>query len=354
MSVNNKLEDGETRPFDEAENEQPLFPNNNSVNSSFNKAKSRWITVEPVIFLAFIGNGTFSTIRSEYLQSRIAKDVYNYTYPTNSSCVIANTSDPDYITEQDIQADAANWSLYLSICGFLPLIFTAILIGKWSDYAGRKKALVLPLIGMLIQSTVYLIVIAVHLPMPVLFAGEFAYGLTGGSPLLVSISLAYIADITTMVQRTFRVVVVETSIVIPIGFAQLAIGYLIQASGFVPPFYLLLASQLTAIAYMGIPGLLYESIQSKHEGGRLSSRMVKLFHGITDLFAYNVDNRRWRLLLINAIFFPIIFVIYGYTSIITLYAIGQPFCWSSVLVGIYMAISLVLFSFSKYTLRLLC
>ena len=316
--------------------------------SDHDKARYRWITVEPVIFLAFIGSGTFSTIRSEYLQRRIATDVYNYTYPTNASCVISNRSDPDYLTEQNIQADTADWSLYLGVCSTLPLIFTGILFGKWSDYAGRKMALGLPLLGILIQSATYLLVIASHLPLPVLFAGEFAYGLTGGTPLLVSVSLAYIADITTLKERTFRVVIVQTCLITSIGVVQLAIGYLIEAEGFIAPFYLIPTAQLVALAYVLIPGILYESSQCKDKSGTLGSQMIKLFHGIIDLFTYNVENRRWRLLLINAIFFPIIVVVYGYISVITLYVIGPPFCWSSVLIGIFTAISLVLFSVCKY------
>ncbi len=355
MSVNNE----ETWLFDDGEETlrnnqiQDVSDEHPTVHPGHDKARSRWITVEPVIFLAFIGSGTFSTIRSEYLQRRIATDVYNYTYPTNASCVISNRSDPDYLTEQHIQADAADWSLYFGICSYLPLIFTGILFGKWSDYTGRKMALGLPLIGMLIQSATYMMVIAAHLPLPVLFAGEFAYGITGGTPLLVSISLAYIADVTTLKERTFRVVIVETSLIIPIGLAQLAIGYLIEAEGFIAPFYLLLTTQLVALAYVLIPGILYESVQCKDKSGTLGSQMIKLFQGIIDLFTYNIENRRWRLLLINAIFFPIIVVVYGYTSVITLYAIGQPFCWSSVLVGIFMATSLVLFSVCKYNFNIM-
>ncbi len=316
--------------------------------SYHDKARSRWITVEPVVFLALIGSGTFATVRSQYLQRRIASDVYNHTYETNASCAISNRTDPDYLTEQHIQADAADWSLYLSVCSYLPLIFTGILFGKRSDYAGRKMALRLPLIGMLIQSAAYLTVIAGHLPLPVLFAGEFAYGLTGGSPLLVSISFAYIADITSLKERTFRVVIVQTCLTTSIGIAQLATGYLIEAEGFIAPFYLFLTTQLVTLAYVLIPGILYESVQCKGKSGTLDSQMIKLFHGIMDLLTYNVENRRWRLWLINATFFPIIVVIYGYKLIITLYVIGQPFCWSSVFVGNFMAITMVMFSVGKY------
>ncbi len=316
--------------------------------SDHDKARSRWITVEPVVFLALIGSGTFQTIRSQYLQRRIATEVYNYTYATNASCLISNQTDPDYLRGQHIQADAADWSMYLVVCCTLPLIFTGILFGKWSDNAGRKMAIGLPLIGMLIQSSTYLTVIAAQLPLPVLFAGEFAFGVTGGNPLLVSVSLAYIADITTLKERTFRVVIVQTCLTTSMGVAQLAIGYLTEAGGFIAPFYLILTTQLVALAYVLIPGILYESVQCKGKSGTLGSQMIKLLHGIIDLFTYNEENRRWRLLLMNAIFFPIIVVVYGYKSIITLYAIGQPFCWSSVFVGNFMTTTMVLFSVGKY------
>ena len=328
----------------------PLIQVSLKHSSHVDKAKARWITVEPIIFLAFVGLGSFSTIRAEYLQKRIAKDVYNYTYPTNSngSCGITNTSDPDYVIQQKIQQDTANWSLYFSICSTLPLIFSSIIIGKWSDIKGRKVALLVPLFGMLVQSSVYLAVIYLNLSMPLLYIAEVVAGLTGGSPLLVSVSLAYIADITTIEQRTFRVVVVETCLIVSVGVAQLTIGYLIAAKGFDPPFYLLISCQIAAILYTILPKVLYESIELNSSGESFSSQMSKLFHGIFDLYKNNEDNRRWRLLLINAIFVPIIILIYGYTTTITLYLIGEPFCWSSVLVGIFSAVAIGIFSIGKY------
>ena len=332
----------------------PLIQISLTNSSHVDKAKTRWITVEPIILLAFVGIGSFSTIRAEYLQQRIAKDVYNYTYPTdsNGSCGITNTSDPDYIIQQKIQHETANWSVYFSICSTFPLIFSAIVIGKWSDIKGRKAAMLVPLFGMVVQSSVYLAVIYLHLPMPLLYIAEIASGLTGGSPLLTSVALAYVADITTIEQRTFRVVMVETCLIISVGVGQLANGYLIAAKGFDPSFYLLLSCQITAILYTIIPKLLYESIELNSSGESFSSQMSKLFHGIFDLYKNNEDNRRWRLLLINAIFVPIILLIYGYTSTIPLYVIGQPFCWSSVLVGIFNAVSIGILAVGRYRLPL--
>ena len=317
--------------------------------SHVDKAKTRWITVEPIIFLAFVGLGSFATIRAEYLQNRIATDVYNYTFPTdsNGSCGLANTSHPDSIIKKEIQHKTANWSLYLNICSTLPLIFSTIVIGKWSDIKGRKATLLVPLFGMLVQSSVYLVVIYLHLSMSLLYIAEIAFGLTGGGPLLVSISLAYIADITTSKQRTFRIVIVETCLLFSIGVAQLTIGYLIAAKGFIPPFYLLISCQIAAILYTAIPNLLYESTELKTSIESFIYQMSKLFHGIFDLFVYNEDNRRWRLLLTNVMLVPIMIVIYGYHTTITLYVIGEPFCWSSVLVGIFNAVALGIFSIGK-------
>ena len=308
--------------------------------SCHNKAKSRWITVEPIIFLAFVGIGTFPTIRSQYLQQRIADDVYNYTYPTdsNNSCGITNTSAPDYMVQKLIQRDTAEWLLYFSICSTLPSIFMVIVLGKWSDIKGRKVAILVSLLGMLVQSSVYVIVINHQLSIYVLYIAEIAAGFTGGSPLIMSVTLAYIADVTTTKQRTFRVVVVNTCNVFSVGVAQLAIGYLIATKGFKPPFYLLILCQVVAILYTTIPKLLYESLELEKGGKSFLSQMSKLLHGIFDLYVTNENGRRWRLLLINAIFFPIAICIF-YRSVLTLYLIGQPFCYPSEFVGIYNAVS---------------
>lgn len=320
-------------------------PSNSHVSS---KIRSRWITVEPILFLAYIGNGTLSTIRSEYLQHRIGIDQYNYTAASSTGNLssmpcVANSSDPNYITQQNIQQDASNWTLILSICGYLPLLFATMAIGSWSDTAGRKIAIAISLGGMIVQSLVYVVTLACNLPLAVLIVGELSYGVTGGGPLLVAASLSYIADVTTTEQRTFRVVIAETTLLLSIGVAQLFMGYLIASSGFVSPFYLILSCQAAALIYTLIPGALYESITASKSAEKTMStgdRIKKLVRDVIDLFAYNGNDRRWRLLLLTAMFFAIVESTYGYISVIALYAIGPPFCWSAVLVGIYMSLSL--------------
>ena len=316
------------------------------------KARNRWITIEPIVFLSFIGNGTFSTIRTEYLQHRIGMDTYNYTFTSNESdttTCITNSSDPDYMLQQKIQQDASSWILYISICNYLPLLFTSILFGTWSDTAGRKIALVVSLIGMVLQTTMYLIVISLRLPIPLLLIGDFVAGITGNVPLLLVACLAYIADITTREQRTFRVVIVETTILVSIGGAQLFMGYFIHAKGFVAPFFLILACLGAATAYALIPGVLYETIMPPEElsSQPKRSRFIQVLHGVIDLFTYNVNARRWRLIMICVIFLCLNLVLYGYLSVFTLYVIGEPFCWSTVLVGIWQAISLSLAAIGK-------
>ena len=233
-----------------------------------------------------------------------------------------------------IQHDTANWLLYFNVCCNLPSIFMVIAIGKWSDIKGRKVAMLVSLSGLLVQSSVYVIVINHHLSLSLLYVAEVAAGLTGGNPLLVSVSLAYIADITTTKQRTFRVVIVETCIIFSMGVAQLAVGYLIAAKGFNAPFYLVISCQIAAILYTSL--ILFESMILETGGLSFSSQMSKLYHGIVDLFTNNENNRRLRLLLICATFISIQ-IFKNHRSIQTLYLIGQPFCWSSVLIGIFNA-----------------
>lgn len=321
-------------------------------NTNVSKARRRWLTVEPILFLAFVGNGTIATIRSEYLQERIGEDKYNYTFSSNdsSSVCVTNTSDPDYVTQQDIQHDTSQWVLYLSLCNYLPLLFTSILTGSWSDRAGRKIALAIPVIGMMLQTLVYLVIVAMHFPLTFLIIGDLAYGMSGGGPLLVAASLSYTADVTTPQRRTLRVVIVETTLVFSMGVSQLGMGYFIAAGGFVPPFYFILACHGTALAYVLIPKVLYETIDPRksEETESIRTWFSNLKRSVVELFAYNVDKRRWRLIILTAMFLCITESSYGYISVFTLYVIGQPFCWDSVLVGIFMSISVIISAFGKF------
>ncbi|XP_072046554.1 LOW QUALITY PROTEIN: proton-coupled folate transporter-like [Amphiura filiformis] len=310
-----------------------------SVNGNRRRAASRWITVEPVIFLAMIGYGTVGTTRTQYVRDRIAIDEYNYTFDdTNSSCNM-NTSDHRYIIEQEIQSKAATLTMLLSLCTYIPPLFSAIVIGTWSDNHRRKAALFSPVLGMTIQAAIYLAIISQDLPLEVAFGAELAGGIMGGLPLLLSGCLSYIADVTDTKHRMIRIVVVEVSMLLAVGGSQVGFGFLIELMGFIPPFYIVLSCLILALLYITIPYVLIETIEN-HQYPILFVLKFRTYCARCTCCLRTTPIRRSRLIALGSIAFIQTLLISGYLNTVALFGLDEPFCWTPDILGVFMAVSL--------------
>ena len=66
----------------------------------------------------------------------------------NSTICDDLTSFKDAQTE--VQQIASTVSMYMTIFGTIPTIFTSLILGPWSDGRGRKPIMVTPMIGLMI------------------------------------------------------------------------------------------------------------------------------------------------------------------------------------------------------------
>jgi len=82
--------------------------------------------------------------------------------------------------------------MFLSI----PSILVSLLVGPWSDTAGRKPALAAPVVGALLEALNVLIVMYTGWPLYVLFVGSFINGCCGFFTVMTQTAMAYIADST--------------------------------------------------------------------------------------------------------------------------------------------------------------
>ncbi|XP_072046555.1 proton-coupled folate transporter-like [Amphiura filiformis] len=255
------------------------------------RVSRRTVTVEPVVFFVMCWLGNVLSISSQYLQRRIATDKYNYTLPntSNATCDI-NSSSPDFYIQKEIQSEASQWMLYLNACATFPPLISTIIIGAWSDIHGRKIAIGLPVLGCTLNCLSFIAVILFHLRLEILILGGFLQGALGGYPLLLTGCLAYISDITTEKQRTFRISMIEITLMVAIAGTQIGTGYLIEDAGFLTTFYVLLGFLLSGIIYVSVPCILLET--------RLSSKMSVahqlkgIWQDMKLLFKTNTNRRR--------------------------------------------------------------
>ncbi|XP_072045945.1 proton-coupled folate transporter-like [Amphiura filiformis] len=297
----------------------------------------RLITIEPVTFLESVSYGISLALRPQFLHERIGEDHYNYSSHLdgqNETCFINSTNVTDI--QDRIQAEASLWLMYLSICSYFPALIATVVLGTLSDSLGRKLALGIPMLGFIIQNAFFLLVIHYHLPLWVLLIGEVLQGCTGGVALLICGAFAYIADITTPSQRTWRIVIVEVTLFTGGGVMQIVNGYMLQALGYEIPVWIALGILVIAFLYVIVPPFLIETVERKKVPRKF---LVKVFQDAHNLFQDTTDGRRWKLLLLNFQIIVIDTATIGFFSILILYVIAFPFCWSSVLVGYITATS---------------
>ncbi|XP_039272040.2 proton-coupled folate transporter-like [Styela clava] len=301
----------------------------------------RSITVEPVLVLSTFVITMYSMLQKEYIYARISLD-YNLTASEReTSCneSIANKSDPNYILQQKVSSETSKWILYLYIADFSVALFSTILLGAWSDKVGRKIPLMMSCFGLFILMMVYVLVVNLNLPVPVLLIGHFICGLFGDLGNIFGCAFSHIADVSDKQNRTFRMAVLEASIGLGGFIASLSGGAWVQAQGFRQPFWFLLIICFINILYIGI------RLDSAYEDTLLSNLRF-IFTKQPFIHMYHVlkpqENDKER--HINIIGYAIAFLIIvmasnGVRDLLVIYEIGLPFCWDFFLVGISLAIS---------------
>ncbi|XP_077980491.1 proton-coupled folate transporter-like [Glandiceps talaboti] len=298
----------------------------------------RLISVEPVIFCIMFVNASLRAIQVQYVQ-RTVGTLHNYTTTdydenqTSGTCEV-NKSDPHYILGQKVESESSYWILYYEITASVLTLFSATFLGSYSERGGgRKVTLLLPIVGYTLYVFCYLIVLYVKLPLQYLFIAEVVRGVTGNRYAAYAVCYSIIADITVDKQLTFKMIVLEVSLYLGGGAAELGTGYLINYYGFIPP---------TWIAYGVMILLVFYIIIWVQETAPIQQNSVpsvrQQFSDIFLLFSESSKDTRLQVVFVSLCLF-VLYSTYGSaTSIIMLYLLGPPFCASPVFIGYYNAL----------------
>ncbi|XP_060744327.1 proton-coupled folate transporter [Tachysurus vachellii] len=285
------------------------------------------VTVEPVLFLSTFSLALQMPLYTQYLWDRISEDVgYNGT-KGGGGC--GNSSAEHDPLQKEVEALTAHWNLYINLGGFFVSLFVVILIGSWSDRAGRRLVLILPSLGLAVQATVYLTVMYLKLPVAWFLLGRICSGLSGDFNAILAGCFAYVADISDKRSRTFRVAILEACLGLAGMFASIIGGKWRHAQGYINPFWLVLATNLaTALyAYLFVP----ESV-TPDPGARLFS--TPHLRAVYKLYSSGGQRgHRTKLWLYTLCFFLVITVHFGSRDLYVLFELSTPLCWDSELIG---------------------
>uniref|UniRef100_W5MDY1 Proton-coupled folate transporter n=1 Tax=Lepisosteus oculatus TaxID=7918 RepID=W5MDY1_LEPOC len=283
------------------------------------------VTVEPVLFLCTFSLVLQTPLCTQYLWDRISEDL-GYNGTREGGC--RNDSGPQTL-QTEVETLTAHWNLYISLGGFVVGVFTATLMGSWSDRAGRRPVLMLPSLALALQAGVYLLVMYLRLPVAWFLLGRLLSGLSGDFNAVLAACFAYVADVSDARSRTFRVAVLEACIGVAGMLASVVGGQWRLAQGYINPFWLVLATAMAAAlyAYLFVP----ESVRPD-PGARLFS--MEHYRAVGRLCAANGGGgRRSRLWLYLLSFFVVVTVHFGSRGLYVIYELSAPLCWGPVLIG---------------------
>ncbi|XP_071483430.1 proton-coupled folate transporter-like [Diadema antillarum] len=308
------------------------------------RARSRWITVEPILLLIALARKAMVITRLQYLKSRIAEEHHYDSIVANLSVTsLCNDNNYTDTLEDKIQQETAVWSLYLYAMSTFPALFTTILVGAISNLAGRKVAMMVPCLGYIVQCVLFLLISYTHLPLWTFFLAELLQGISGGVALLFAGAHAYIADTTEKRQRTLRIAVTEGVYFFGNGAIQISNGYLISSFGYESSYWFSLVLLILAFLYATSPFLLIETVDEETKVRTKSTTTVKqIVCTACDLFKITEGRRNIKLIAAGSVLLFALISVSGCQSVVVLYGLAKPFCWTPVDVGFYTAVSLIL------------
>lgn len=292
------------------------------------KHPTRIIIVEPVLALFFATFVSSQVLISQFALTLVAHH-FNYTQSGNTSCGDTNSS--NYELQQFVQGRAALLVTLVNVCVDVPGIIMVLIWGVYSDRVGRKLPMILALSGQILKFVVFIITLSLRTNLYLVLVAASIEGLLGGCPTMMMSCMAYISDTCSPVDRTIRLTIVEVSSGVCVALAQVIMGFVIANFGYVIPFYALMVCHLINILYVifFVPEVRFPVRNRRFIQARHVMQAIRLY-------SHDDGNRRERWLCLVALIFCAS-TISGRFDPLILYGLNTPLCWTSIVVGLYVA-----------------
>ena len=239
------------------------------------------------------------------------------------------TNETELKTEEKVQEEVSLWSVYMSFASGLPTIISATLLPAMSDRYGRKHCLLIPLFGNFLKNAMTSIGIMLDLDMHLFHLFLFVDGLSGSWIAIIAICCSYIADITSVKDKSLAMAILGFCIGTGILSATLVSGYFIECLGFAVP--VVMSSGCNIFVIMLVLCCLSESLQdtARAKGVQpLSHLCDALDYFLLDRKSGSTE-RRWKFVIYITVFYLISIGSIGKINIEIFYQIGSPFYWTS-------------------------
>lgn len=218
----------------------------------------------------------------------------------------------------------------------------------YSDRGGRKITIIMPLIGTLIYTLAFLTVSYFELSIYLLIGASLLSSLFGGLSTFLGGCFAYVVDLCKDDrQRTLRMAGLDMMIGLLSGVASISTGYFLRAAGFNWPFATAALCQCLILLYAIF--ILEETVKKPPtdavvvDGAPQHTALKQMIYGVYQMFAGASCRSKTVLILLILIFTSFSFVYMGGISLVTLYELNEPLCWTEILIGYGSALSSTVF-----------
>lgn len=296
------------------------------------------VAVDVIVFLAFFGNTLLEIITQKHIYNTTTKDhaktnkLYFFKTSKNTDCY--NSSDIGI--NMQISANTDYWLLFINLASLLMAMPSTVLLGIWSEKDGRKVVLIVSLLGTMLRVGLFIIIIQFQESFYFFVIASLITCTLGCNISLMASSMAFIADITNIGQRTLRIVCLDCAKGFGIGLAYFISGFYLEHDWFQHFLWLVLAVSIFNIMYVFF---FLEDTIIINESAPICS--CNYFVGIYRVFSFDPGNgRRWRLLTFAAALFIGGIVTSGTNNLLILYA-QTSLCFTLVWTGyLYGALTL--------------
>ncbi|KAM4546201.1 lysosomal proton-coupled steroid conjugate and bile acid symporter SLC46A3-like isoform 2-T2 [Fundulus diaphanus] len=306
--------------------------------------------VEPVVALYAFSYFLIYPLVPQYVYRRLWEQLTHTPYPVSdntSRCAPSNSSSNHTDFHKDVQKQASLFSLYSEVLSAIPSLIVTLVLVTYSDRGGRKISIIMPLIGTLIYATTFLILSFFELNIYLLIGASFLSSLFGDIITFLGGCLAYIADLChDDRQKTLRIAGVDLMIGLLSGVAAISAGYFLRAEGFNWPFLTSALCQCLILIYAVF--ILEETVKKTPVDGSNLDRpqrpaLTQLVFGLYQILARASSRCKRVLVVLLFIFTSYSFAYLGGTSLVTLYELNEPLCWTEILIGYGSAASTTVF-----------
>lgn len=252
------------------------------------------------------------------------------------------TSEAEETLRNKIQVLASQFMIYTSLALYIPPIFGNFFLSTLSDTYGRKPFILIPIVGIVIRSVLFVIGIHFELDLSWFILFLLLEGSTGGLLSQITVLFSYVADITEKgEQRILLLVIIEVIAGLGGLLGSLSSGYLIKEFGFVLPTFISTLCLFAALVLMGV--FLPESLPPECKSRSKRLNICSKFKGVWEFYTSNKSGKgtHWRYVCSLLIFGSVQFGVLGRVSVETLYQLNKPFCWDSVLLGWFTGVRII-------------